>query len=82
MTQTIDTIKMLNNKINITEREYKTYRLMYLFGAWVTKAEWSCESDDEAIYDATACYGASKLSGWAYSVALFEGSRMVKLFKK
>ena len=55
---------------------------MYLFGAWVTKAEWSCESDDEAIYDATACYGASNLSEWAYSVALYEGSRMVKLFKK
>lgn len=56
----------------------KTYKLMYFFGAWISKETIAAESDREAIFDADMSYNASKLTKWNYPVALFCGNRKVK----
>lgn len=61
--------------------DVKEYRLMYLFGAWVGHSRVYAETDAEAIEDATDDYLTSTLPRWPYSVALFDGSRLVHEFK-
>ena len=55
------------------------YRVMYLFGAWVTSDVICAESDAEAIFDANE--SAARLMNWPYRVALFCGNRIVKNYK-
>lgn len=56
------------------------YRLMYLFGAWVTGAKIYAETDAEAIFDATE--RANELAAkWPNGVALWCGNRLVKRYK-
>lgn len=64
----------INSNPNIRE-----YRVMYLFGAWVTKEIIFAESDDEAKYDAAE--SAESLKNWPYAVALFCGNRKVVSYK-
>ena len=58
----------------------KEYRLMYLFGAWVTKEVIIAESDAEAVFDADMVFANSNLDNWKYGVALFRGNRKVKQY--
>lgn len=58
----------------------KEYRLMYMFGAWITKEVIAAECDAEAVYDADATFATSRLGEWKYGVALFCGNRMVKKY--
>lgn len=60
----------------------REYRLMYLFGAWVTKEVIYAESDAEAVFDADMTFASSNLGNWRYGVALFCGNRMVKHYLK
>ena len=62
--------------------EVQEYKLMYLFGAWVCHSRVYAETDAEAIHDATDNYISSTLPRWAYRVALWEGSRLVHVFKE
>lgn len=55
---------------------------MYLFGAWVGHSRVYAETDAEAIHDATDDYISSTLPRWPYRVALWEGSRLVHVFKE
>lgn len=65
-----------------TTNNFKEYRLMYLWGAWVTSEKFSAESDNEAIYDADDSFNTnSALQSWPYEVALFCGNRQVKAYK-
>ena len=64
----------INSNPNIRE-----YRVMYLFGAWVTKEIIFAESDDEAKFDAAE--SAESLKNWPYAVALFCGNRKVVSYK-
>lgn len=64
----------INSNPNIRE-----YRVMYLFGAWVTKEIIFAESDEEAKYDAAE--SAESLKNWPYAVALFCGNRKVVSYK-
>lgn len=62
--------------------DVKEYKLMYLFGAWVGHSRVYAETDAEAIQDATDDYITSCLPRWPYRVALWEGSRLVHVFKE
>ena len=54
------------------------YRLMYMYGAWVTAEVIIAESDKEAITDAQDA--VKRLQGWKNGVALFCGNRLVHRF--
>jgi hypothetical protein len=54
------------------------YRLMYMFGAWVTAERIFAESDAEAIFDADAVMATGRLRN--LRVALFCGNRKVKAY--
>lgn len=56
------------------------YRLMYLFGAWITHEVICAESDAEAIFDADASFTQSRLQNWKHGVALFKGNKRVKTY--
>lgn len=58
----------------------REYRLMYLWGAWITKEIICAESDAEAVFDADTTFAASRLQGWKHGVALFCGNRKVKQY--
>lgn len=58
------------------------YKLMYRWGAWVTKCRLYAESDKEAIFDARGEYEGAGLSRWPYEVALWCGGRLVHTFKQ
>ena len=58
--------------------DVKEYRLMYMFGAWVTSAVICAENDKEAIFDAKCELGNRAANGLRY--ALFQGNRMVYEF--
>lgn len=58
----------------------KEYRLMYNFGAWVTKEVIIAENDAEAVFDADMSFANSSLDNWKYGVALFCGNRKVKQY--
>ena len=68
--------------VAVSVPDVKEYRLMYLFGAWVGHSRVYAETDAEAIHDATDNYISSTLPRWAHRVALWEGSRLVHVFKE
>ena len=68
--------------VAVSVPDVKEYKLMYLFGAWVCHSRVYAETDAEAIQDATDDYITSRLPRWAYRVALWEGSRLVHVFKE
>lgn len=65
-------------KVKLSEVKTYEYKLMYMFGAWVTAEIIIAECDKEAIYYASE--HANKLAGWKYGVALFRGKRLVHRF--
>jgi hypothetical protein len=66
--------------ITLSTPNFKEYRLMYCFGAWVTKDIIVAENDAEAVFDADESFSQSNLSNWKYGVALFCGNRMIKQY--
>lgn len=68
------------NAITLSQPTFNEYRLMYYFGAWMTKEIIVAESDAEALFDANEAFANSSLSGWKYEVALFCGNRKVKQY--
>ena len=68
--------------VAVSVPDVKEYKLMYLFGGWVCHSRVYAETDAEAIQDATDDYITSRLPRWAYRVALWEGSRLVHVFKE
>lgn len=61
--------------ITLPEVKINEYKLMYMFGAWITAEVIIAECDDEALFDAEE--HAQKLSNWENGVALFCGNRLV-----
>ena len=72
----------ISEEVAVSVPDVKEYRLMYLFGAWVGHSRVYAETDAEAIHDATDDYISSTLPRWPYRVALWEGSRLVHVFKE
>ena len=72
----------ISEDVAVSIPDVKEYKLMYLFGAWVGHSRVYAETDAEAIHDATDDYITSTLPRWAYRVALWEGSRLVHVFKE
>ena len=59
----------------------KEYRLMYLWGAWITEARIYAESDEEAIYDSDDVFNGNEiLKNWKMVVALVQENRFVKRY--
>lgn len=56
----------------------KNYKLMYLYGAWITAANIYAETDAEAIFDAEDELKNKRAKQLRY--ALWDGNRMVKEF--
>lgn len=71
--QALEAVK--NIKVN-TNLNTKEYRVMYLWGAWITKAVIYAENDTEAIHDAQEY--AKDMKSWKEGVALWCGNRLVK----
>ena len=67
--------------ITLSNPTYKTYRLMYFSGVWVTKEVFAAENDTEAIFDADMTFANSNLTDWQHGVALFCGNRRVKNYR-
>lgn len=67
--------------ISLSEVATREYRLMYMYGAWVTKSVIYAENDAEAIFDADMDFSDSQLGEWKHGVALFCGNRMVKSYR-
>lgn len=68
---------------NIQLQEFTTqeYKLMYLWGAWMTDTKIYAEDDSEAIFDADEAFAEKKsLRNWPYGVVLFQGNRIVKTY--
>ena len=66
-------------KISTELPAMKSYRLMYFFGVWTTKAIFHAENDAEAIHDCDEVYNENgNLADWRYPVALFCGNRKIK----
>lgn len=59
---------------------FKTYKVMYFFGAWISKETFAAESDAEAIFDADMIFESSRLQNWQHGVALWCGNRLVKRY--
>jgi hypothetical protein len=55
-------------------------KVMFKFGAWLSKETFAAESDAEAIFDADAIVNNSNLKNWQNGVALWCGNRMVKQY--
>jgi hypothetical protein len=68
-----------SKKVKLNDIKTHEYKLMYMFGAWVTAEVIIAECDDEAIFDAEE--HAQKLKNWKNGVALFCGNRLVHKFK-
>ena len=61
----------------------KSYRLMYFFGVWTTKAIFHAETDAEAVHDCDETYNEDgNLANWRYPVALFCCNRRIKDYTK
>ena len=59
----------------------KEYRLMYLWGAWITEARIYAESDEEAIYDSDDVFNGNEiLKNWKMVVAHVQENRFVKRY--
>lgn len=70
-----------NNNITMSETiNTKEYKVMFKFGAWLSKETFTAESDAEAIFDADAIVNNSNLKNWQNGVALWCGNRMVKQY--
>lgn len=68
--------------IKVTEKpNIREYRLMYVFGAWITREKIYAETDNEAVFDADAAFRDSGLESWRYGVALFRGNKLIKTYK-
>lgn len=65
----------------VTAPTIREYKLMYRFGAWVTKSSIYAESDAEALHDAREIFDESALGRWSYEVALWRGTRKVATLK-
>lgn len=72
----------ISEEVAVSVPDVKEYKLMYLFGGWVCHSRVYAETDAEAIQDATDDYITSRLPRWPYRVALWEGSRLVHVFKE
>ena len=72
----------ISEEVAVSVPDVKEYKLMYLFGGWVCHSRVYAETDAEAIHDATDDYISSTLPRWPYRVALWEGSRLVHVFKE
>lgn len=72
----------ISEEVAVSVPEVQEYKLMYLFGGWVCHSRVYAETDAEAIQDATDDYITSRLPRWPYRVALWEGSRLVHVFKE
>lgn len=59
----------------------KEYRLMYIFGGWVTREVICAQDDNEAIFDSDESFRNSRLHNWPHGVALFQNGRMVKRYR-
>lgn len=73
-----DKLKEIDGKIKVSIPRTKEYRLMYLFGAWITSKRFFAENDEEAIFDAD---GEKKKALGKFEYALFCGTRKVKSYK-
>ena len=70
-----------NNNITMSETiNTKEYKVMFKFGAWLSKETFTAESDAEAIFDADAIVNNSNLKNLQNGVALWCGNRMVKQY--
>jgi hypothetical protein len=80
MTQTID-IKKTINEVNYyaSSLNLKTYKVMYYFGAWISKETFAAESDAEAIFDADMIVATAPARG-KLTYALWQGNRRVKTY--
>ena len=58
---------------------YKTYRVMYYFGVWMTHEVIAAESDAEAIFDADMSVANAPAKG-KLTYALWQGNRKVKVY--
>lgn len=59
----------------------KEYRLMYLWGAWITEARIYAETDEEAIFDSDKVFKEKEsLQNWKMGVALVQKNRFVKRY--
>lgn len=71
----------MNTSITLSNPTFRTYKLMYFFGTWITKEVLTAENDAEAIFDADMVFANSQLTGWQHGVALFCGNRKVKTYR-
>lgn len=74
------TFYLYTMNVTLSTPTFKTYKLMYFFGAWITKEVIAAENDAEAIFDADRTFADSRLSEWKNGVALFCGNRKVKQY--
>lgn len=70
----------MDMNMTLSTPTFKTYKLMYFFGAWITKEVIAAENDAEAVFDADATFAESRLSEWKHGVVLFCGNRKVKQY--
>lgn len=70
-------IAMMQEDIEMNDNlEVKEYKLMYLWGVWITAEKIYAENDKEAVFDAESHI---RRNGLQY--ALWQGNRCVKLYK-
>lgn len=62
-----------------TTNTLKTYKVMYYFGAWISKETFAAESDAEAIFDADMIVATAPAKD-KLTYALFQGNRKVKTY--
>ena len=62
-----------------TTNTLKTYKVMYYFGAWISKETFAAESDAEAIFDADMIVANAPARG-KLTYALWQGNRRIKTY--
>ena len=62
-----------------TTNTLKTYKVMYYFGAWISKETFAAESDAEAIFDADMIVANAPAKD-KLIYALWQGNRRVKTY--
>lgn len=68
-------------EMEIKNPRVKEYRIMYLWGVWITHAKVYAETDEEAIFDADEVFkNAKNLHNWKMGVCLIQGDRFVKTY--
>lgn len=58
----------------------REYRLMYLFGVWITSSKIYAETDKEAIFDADCEMANIKPSGLYYALWDIKAKKIVKSY--